>query len=208
MAIKNDVTKHSLPKGKSPRSPVAKAGVETLSANKFMQRVHALSTAKEKEKIQKYFKSGAGDYGEGDIFIGIRMGQLFALAIEFEGMPIPEIEKLLESPIHEMRAGAVSLMDKESRSKRITEPRLKSFFELYMRRHDRINNWDLVDLGCLHMTGSYLYSKQRTILYKLARSKTCGKDERRSLVPVILFARETPLIPSSWQNCYSAILKT
>jgi 3-methyladenine DNA glycosylase AlkD len=62
-------------------------------------------------------------------------------------------------------------MEKESRSKKITEERRKEFYDLYMLRHDRINNWDLVDPGCLYMTGSYLFDKLRTILYKMAKSK-------------------------------------
>ena len=116
-----------------------------INAKQFIERLKAHQSDEELKKIQRYFKSGEGQYGEGDQFIGIKMGQLFALAKEFNGMPINEIEKLLESPIHEVRAGAVSIMDKESRGKKITAERLKEFFDLYMRRHDRINNWDLVD---------------------------------------------------------------
>jgi 3-methyladenine DNA glycosylase AlkD len=108
------------------------------------------------------------------------MGDLFALATSYGDMPIGEIEKLLESEIHEVRAGAVSIMDKASRNKKINKERLREFYELYMRRHDRINNWDLVDLGCLHMTGSYLIDKSRAILYQLADSKNIW--ERRSAI--------------------------
>jgi 3-methyladenine DNA glycosylase AlkD len=111
------------------------------------------------------------------------------LAIEFNGMPIGEIEKLLDSPIHEARAGGISLMDKESRSKKITESRLKEFYELYMRRHDRINNWDLVDLGCLHMTGSYLFNKPHDVLYKLARSKNIW-ERRTAILSTCYFIRQ------------------
>ena len=117
------------------------------------------------------------------------MGNLFALAKEFTGMPIKEIEKLLESPIHEVRAGAVSIMDKESRTKKITEVRLKEFFDLYIRRHDRINNWDLCDLGCLHMTGSYLFDKPHDILYKLARSKNIW-ERRTAILSTCYFIRQ------------------
>lgn len=96
--------------------------------------------------------------------MGVKMGHVFALAKEFAGMPVAEIEKLLESPVHEVRAGAISIMDKESRSKKITGERLQEFFDLYIKRHDRINNWDLVDLSCLYMTGRYLFDKQKKIL--------------------------------------------
>lgn len=151
-----------------------------INAKQFIERLKAHQSDDELKKIQRYFKSGEGQYGEGDQFMGVKMGQLFTIAKEFSGMPIGEIEKLLESSIHEVRAGAVSIMDKESRHKKITADRLKEFFDLYMRRHDRINNWDLVDLGCLHMTGSYLFDKSHAILYKLAKSKNIW--ERRTAV--------------------------
>ena len=163
-----------------------------LTAKKFVEKLKALQSDEELKKIQRYFKSGEGQYGEGDQFIGVKMGKLFALAIEFNGMPINEIEKLLENPIHEIRAGAVSIMDKESRSKKINETRLQEFYELYMRRHDRINNWDLVDLGCLHMTGSYLFDKPHDVLYKLARSKNIW-ERRTAILSTCYFIRKGEL---------------
>ena len=73
------------------------------------------------------------------------MGQVFALAKEYIQMPLDEVEKMLESPIHEMRDGAVSIMDIQARHKMTTEQRKKELFNLYIKRHDRINTWDLVD---------------------------------------------------------------
>ncbi|MEO6611367.1 MAG: DNA alkylation repair protein [Chitinophagaceae bacterium] len=162
---------------------------EVLTAKKFIQQLKALQSDKELEKIQRYFKSGEGQYGAGDQFMGVKMGQLFALAKTFEGMPVAEIEKLLESPVHEVRAGAISIMDKESRGKKITTGRRKEFYELYMRRHDRVNNWDLVDLGCLHMTGSYLFDKSRAVLHKLARSKILW-ERRTAILSTCYFIRK------------------
>ncbi len=160
-----------------------------LKAKVFIERLKSIQSDKEREKIQRYFKSGEGQYGAGDKFIGVKMGQLFKLAAEFAEMPVAEIEKLLESPIHEVRAGAVSIMDKASRNKKISESRLKELFDLYIKRHDRINNWDLVDLGCLYMTGSYLYDKPRKILYKLARSKNLW-ERRTAIVSTCYFIRQ------------------
>ena len=160
-----------------------------ITAKQFIERLKAIQSPEELKKIQRYFKPGEGEYGTGDKFMGIKMGQLFALAKEFNGMPINEIEKLLESPIHEVRAGGVSIMDKESRTKKITATRRKEFYDLYMRRHDRINNWDLVDLGCLYMTGSYLFDKPRKILYKLARSKNMW-ERRTAILSTCYFIRQ------------------
>jgi len=160
-----------------------------LTAKDFIAQLKAHQSDTELKKIQRYFKSGEGDYGHGDKFMGVKMGTLFALAKEFGEMPIGEIEKLLESPIHEVRAGAVSIMDKASRNKKISKERLKDFFDLYIRRHDRINNWDLCDLGCLYMTGSYLFDKPHDILYKLARSKNIW-ERRTAILSTCYFIRQ------------------
>jgi len=71
-----------------------------LTAKHFIERLKTFQSDEELQKIQRYFKSGEGQYGAGDKFIGVKMGQLFTLAKEFCGMPINEIEKLLESDIH------------------------------------------------------------------------------------------------------------
>lgn len=187
-AVKKTIAKKDAVKtaaAKQTKTPT----VKHLTAKHFIERLEKLKSAEELKKIQRYFKTGEGQYGEGDIFIGVKMGQLFSLAKEFAGMPIKEIEQLLESPVHEARAGAVSVMDKESRSKKITPERLKQFFDLYIKRHDRINNWDLVDLGSLHLTGSYLFDKPRNILYKLAKSKNLW-ERRTAIVSTCYFIRQ------------------
>jgi 3-methyladenine DNA glycosylase AlkD len=161
----------------------------TSSAKEFVKKLQAHRSADELKKIQRYFKSGEGQYGEGDKFMGVRMGQVFALAKEFIDMPPSEIENLLESPIHEVRAGAMSIMDKQARSKRTSESRRKELYDLYMRRHDRINNWDLVDLGAPFVVGGYLFDKPRAILYKLARSKNLW-ERRTAIVSTAYFIRQ------------------
>jgi 3-methyladenine DNA glycosylase AlkD len=177
---------------KTAAAKASPAKEEKLTAKLFVERLKAMQSDVELKKIQRYFKSEEGDYGYGDQFIGVKMGDLFKLATSFAGLPVTEIEKLLDSPIHEVRAGAISIMDKESRSKMITPERLKSFFELYIRKHDRVNNWDLVDLGCLYMTGSYLFDKPRKILYKLVRSKNMW-ERRTAILSTCYFIRQNDL---------------
>src|SRR5688572_19457387 len=92
-----------------------------IDAKHFVDQLKALQSPAELEKIQRYFKSGEGEYGEGDVFMGVRMGSLFKLSEQFIDMPPREIEKLLESPIHEVRAGGVSIMNKQGRNKKIAE---------------------------------------------------------------------------------------
>ena len=185
--IKSPKTRSSPVAEKTPKSRVTK-----LTAKDFISELKKHQSDKELQKIQRYFKTGENDYGHGDKFMGVKMGQLFALAKVFGDMPITEIEKLLNSPIHEVRAGAVSIMDKASRNKKISLDRLKAFFELYMRRHDRINNWDLCDLGCLHMTGSYLFNKPRGILYKMAKSKSIW-ERRTAILSTCYFIKQGDL---------------
>lgn len=176
-AIKKTVVKKSEPAAKE------------LTAKIFIEKLKAFQSDEELKKIQRYFKSREGQYGEGDKFIGVKMGTVFTLARQFAGMPVKELEKLLESPIHEVRAGAISIMDKESRNKKIAPERLKSFFTLYIKRHDCINNWDLVDLGCLYMTGCHLFDKPRNILYQLAKSKNMW-ERRTAIVSTCYFIRQ------------------
>ena len=102
-----------------------------VTAKRFIERLKALQSPVELEKIQRYFKSGEGEYGEGDVFMGVRMGNLFKLSEEFIEMSPKEIEKLLESPIHEVRAGAVSIMNKQGRNKKTTDSRRKELYDLY-----------------------------------------------------------------------------
>jgi DNA alkylation repair enzyme len=129
----------------------------------------------------KQFVQMLNDLGsEDDEYQDVSMGQVFALAKQFMDMPPTEIEKLLESPIHKVRAGAVSIMDWQARSKKTPEKRRKELFDLYIKRHDRINDWDLVDRSGPYVIGGYLSDKPRKILYKLARSK--DPWERRSAI--------------------------
>jgi hypothetical protein len=97
-----------------------------INAAQFVRKLKTYSSPEEVEKIQRYFKSGKGEYGEGDKFIGVRMGQLFELAKEFIEMPPSELEKLLESPIHEVRAGALSIMGNKLAAKRLRKRAEKS----------------------------------------------------------------------------------
>ena len=151
-----------------------------LTARAFFDRLIALRSDAELKKHQRYFRFDIDDQSENDYFIGVRMGDVFRLGKEFKDMPVGEIERLLESPIHEVRAGAMSIMGQYAKSKNCTEGRLKDLYDLYIRRHDRINNWDLVDLAAYYVVGPYLADKPRKILYKLARSKNMW--ERRSAI--------------------------
>lgn len=96
--------------------------------------------------------------------------EIFGLAGEFVDMSPREIDRLLDSDDHEVRVGAVSIMGKQAASRSTTPQRLEELYELYLRRTDRINTWDLVDVSAHHVVGRYLLTHERAVLYELARS--------------------------------------
>lgn len=163
-----------------------------LTAAAFIEQLDVFQSNAEREKIFRYFKTEAGNYGEGDEFIGVRMGQVFEVAKAFIAMPVAEIEKLLESPVHEHRAGAVSIMDFQARDKKTDENTRKALFELYINRHDHINNWDLIDRSAGFVIGAYLFDKPKDILYELAQSENMW-HRRTAIVSTSFFIRKGEL---------------
>lgn len=151
-----------------------------LTAKRFLVELKKIQSDEELRKHQRYFRFDPDNQPKDNYFIGVRMGDIFKLAKEFVDMPVAEIETLMESPIHEARVGALSIMGQSAKEKKLTEQRLAELYQLYIRRHDRINNWDLVDLAAYYVVGKYLADKPRDILYNLARSKNLW--ERRSAI--------------------------
>jgi hypothetical protein len=131
----------------------------------------------------KVFKQRLADLAPseaGDDLKGIRMGEIFKLGKEFQLMPVAEIEKLLDHPVLNVRTGAMSIMGQCAKGKKCTPERLAELYELYIRRHDRIDDWGLVDLAAYYVVGQYLADKSRDVLYKLARSN--DRWERRTAI--------------------------
>ena len=115
---------------------------ESMSAEQFIQALE--DTAQETRDVDRE-----------EAFNAIPMRQIFALAKQFMTMPPKEIEKLLESPFHKVRVGAVSIMDWQARDKKTSEEQRKELYDLYIKRHDRIDNWDLVDRSAPFVVGRY-----------------------------------------------------
>lgn len=157
-----------------------------MTAKQFIERLKALSS----KQAEKFNAPLAAD--KSDAIMGVKMGQIFALAKEFMGMELGEVEKLLDHPAHEARVGAVSIMDFQARSKKTSDERRKELFDLYIRRHDRINTWDLVDRSAIWVVGSYLLDKPRKTLYKLAKSKMMA-ERRTAIVTTLFFIGEDDL---------------
>jgi len=90
------------------------------------------------------------------------MGDIFKLGKEFAAMPVAQIEILMENSIQKVRVGALSIMGQCAKGKKCSPERLTDLYQLYIRRHDRINNWDLVDLAAYYVVGKYLADKPKS----------------------------------------------
>jgi 3-methyladenine DNA glycosylase AlkD len=135
----------------------------TLTADAFLAQLHAAATEEQRLAYRRYFPGN-------DSFIGVPMGTVFSIAKGFVTMPAEEIERLLESAVHEARAGACSVMGKAATARKVTPERHEELFRLYLRRHDRIDDWDLVDLAAHQVIGTWLLDRPRDPLYDLADS--------------------------------------
>jgi len=156
----------------------------TLTAEEFTRQLQTFQSDDELRKIQRYFKDDDRDH-----FIGVRMLHVFTLAKTFIDLPLAEIETLLDSPIHEARAGALSIMSKQAARKSTPDSRRGELFELYLRRHDRIDNWDLVDLAAPNVIGDHLLGRPRDVLYDLARSANPW-ERRTAIYSTLAFVRK------------------
>jgi 3-methyladenine DNA glycosylase AlkD len=155
-----------------------------LTAAHFEHRLEEHHSADQASRYEQTLRTP-----DDDIVIGVPMGKVFALAKEFIDMAPDEIDRLLDSSLHEARVGALSIMDKQARRKRTPPERRRELFELYLRRSDRIDSWGLVDLGAPHVIGGYLFDKPRDVLYELARSEDTWQ-RRTAIVATLYFVRQ------------------
>lgn len=156
-----------------------------MTAIQFIEKLSTFRNEKEIDKVEKFFK---GDDGVTKHF-GVKFGDVFTTAKEFSSMSLEEIHILLDSDFYEVRMGAVSIMDFQAGNKKTSEERKKELFDLYLNRHDRLNNWDFVDRAARNIIGEYLMDKPRTILYKLAESENPW-ERRTAIVSTHAFIRK------------------
>lgn len=161
---------------------------ESTDHKKFVAALKKIASAVTVKDISRFFRIDPNADSSDNKFLGVSFGKIFPVAKQFIDMPLSEIEVLLESPYYEVRMGAVSIMDFQAREKKVTPAKRKALFDLYIRRHDRINNWDLVDRAAPFVVGGYLADKPRRILYKLARSRNPW-ERRTAIVSTYYFIR-------------------
>ncbi len=136
--------------------------------------------------LQRFFKTGKGQYGEGDIFLGITVPEQRKIAKKFQELSIEEIQILLNSKIHEKRLIALFILI--DRYKKAGEAEKKQIFDFYLTNTKNINNWDLVDLSAPNIAGDFLLNKNRKSLYQLTVSENLW-ERRISVLSTFIFIR-------------------
>jgi 3-methyladenine DNA glycosylase AlkD len=157
-----------------------------MTAKDLQTRLRALGSPEDAAFLARFFKTGPGQYGEGDVFIGVRVPVIRKVAKEFKGLPLMEVERLLHSSIHEERLAALVILVMQA-AKADAKTR-KAIYDLYLANTEFINNWDLVDLSAPQIVGACLADKSRKPLYRLARSSWLW-DRRISILATFHFIR-------------------
>ncbi|MFW6134177.1 MAG: DNA alkylation repair protein [Elusimicrobiota bacterium] len=135
---------------------------------KLTNELNKLKDPEKAKILSSFFKTGKGEYGEGDVFLGIKVPVLRKVAKKYKQVTLCDIEELLKSNIHEYRfIGLVFLVDKYNKG---TEKDKKQIADFYLRNARNINNWDLVDMSAPKILGHYLIDKDKSVLFKMAKS--------------------------------------
>jgi 3-methyladenine DNA glycosylase AlkD len=132
-------------------------------------QVRSLGNPEHAKTALWFFKTGPGQYGEGDKFAGLKVPVVRKLVKEHRTLPLDDVERLLHSEIHEERLLALLIL--VSQAAKADSARRKAIYDIYLANTRWVNNWDLVDLSAPHLVGAYLEDKSRKPLYRLAKSK-------------------------------------
>jgi 3-methyladenine DNA glycosylase AlkD len=149
--------------------------------------LRAKSNPKKAKILSTFFKTGVGQYGYGDQFIGVPLPALRALSKTYQDLNLNDIKKLHASKIHEERMLALLILMHQYRLLNYSEK--KKRFNFYIQRTRYINNWDLVDVSAPHIVGHFLNGRNRKVLYRMARSNDLWK-KRIAIVSTFYFIRQ------------------
>ena len=155
--------------------------------NSIKKDLQAESDPLKKKGLSRFFKTGKGEYGEGDIFLGVTVPKMRRVAKKYKELSIDKIQSLLRSPIHEERLTALLILVENFR--KADEPKKTEIFNLYLKNTKYINNWDLVDLSASRIVGEFLKDKPVDILYTLAKSKSLW-ERRIAIISTFQFIWE------------------
>ena len=155
--------------------------------DRIIAEMKALADPMRAAHSQKFFRTGPGQYGAGDRFLGIRVPQVREVATRYRDLDLEEVHELLCNPLHEIRLLALVIL--VTQFKQTNQAVQKAIYDLYMQNRQWINNWDLVDLSAPTIVGGWLQSRSRATLSRLARSKSLW-DRRISVLATFWFIRD------------------
>ncbi len=158
----------------------------TAPATAIHKELRALASSETAANLQRFFKTGPGQYGEGDVFLGVNMPQLRELAKQHRDADLATVTALLESGYHEERMLALLLLMQFYQ--RAEEEGRTAAFDLYLAHTHRINNWDLVDVSAPRIVGQHLQDRSRKVLHKMARSSLLW-EKRIAILATAWFIR-------------------
>lgn len=139
--------------------------------------------------LSKFFKTGKGEYGDGDVFLGIQVPYLRQTVKKYPELNFADLQKLLNNKIHEHRLTALLILVLKYQNRKTTSDEKKQIVEFYLTNTKKINNWDLVDLSCQYILGNWFLDKDRKILYNLAKSKNIW-ERRIAVISTFGFLRQ------------------
>lgn len=155
-------------------------------ATSISSELRALASPETAANLQRFFKTGPGQYGAGDVFLGIKVPPLRALAKRFPDADLGTISQLLASPYHEERLFALLLLMQFYQA--ADEAGRQAAYDLYLGHTRHINNWDLVDVSAPRIVGRHLQDRPRKVLHKLARSSSLW-ERRIAILATAWFIR-------------------
>ncbi|MDR0565788.1 MAG: DNA alkylation repair protein [Prevotellaceae bacterium] len=158
-----------------------------MSAHHILQELLSLANAERAAFLQGFFKTGKGQYAEGDVMLGITVPVMRDIVKHAPAMPLSEVQALLDSKYHEARLVGLLLLVRQL--KKAKKPEQKEIFDFYLQNARRANSWDLVDASCRDIVGAYLLDKDdRSVLYRLAESDNLW-EQRIAIVSTWTFIK-------------------
>ena len=163
-----------------------KAPISRMTRHQLERALALAADPKRAANLSWFFKTGKGQYGEGDRFLGIPVPALREIALRHLDLSLSDVARLLASPVHEHRFAALEIL--VAKYERSNDADRERIFRFYLRHARRVNNWDLVDTSAPYIVGEHLKSRSRGVLYRLARSSNLW-ERRISIVSTFAFIR-------------------
>lgn len=158
--------------------------------NKLLDQITAQADPTQVEGLMRFFKTGPGQYGEGDEFLGIKVPVTRSVVKEcWKDVTLDDLEECVSSKYHEVRLAALLTLVEIFGHNRKNAALQKQCVDFYLSHTAYINNWDLVDLSCYPLIGTWLLDKERTVLYDLARNGKTIWEQRIGMVSTMQFIR-------------------